>query len=454
MRKPSQLFITLIVLLLIAFGMIVTTPRVAAERADLKFSPQLSAELAEVAPGQMVTVIVTLKDQADLRQIASPGSTRSQEGLVRALQAQAQASQRQIIAFLSQHTAQEDGKVGTVIPFWVFNGLSVTATAEVINELAARSDVRSITSDKIELAPLSGPESAPADAQAEGNLTQINAPAVWNLGYTGQGVVVASMDSGVDVNHPDLSGRWRGGTNSWFDPYYQHPAAPVDLTGHGTWTMGIMVGGDAGGSSIGVAPGAQWIAVKIFNDAGTAQATAIHLGFQWLLDPDGNPATADAPQIVNNSWSLGGPGCDLSFQLDLQALLAAGITPVFAAGNYGSSSNTSTSPANNPEAFAVGAINNRDRIYSYSSRGPSACGEAQTVFPELVAPGVNVKTSDLYGMYYSTTGTSLSAPAASGALALLLSAYPNLSVGRLEASLTTSALDLGSAGPDNTFGYG
>ena len=75
-----------------------------------------------------------------------------------------------------------------------------------------------------------------------------------NLGYFGQGVVVASLDTGVDVTHPDLSGSYRGGTDSWFDPYGQHPTTPTDLNGHGTWTMGVMVAGDASGETLGAAP--------------------------------------------------------------------------------------------------------------------------------------------------------------------------------------------------------
>ena len=139
----------------------------------------------------------------------------------------------------------------------------------------------------------------------------------------------------MDVNHPDLAGRWRGGPNSLVRPLRPAPHDPTDVSGHGTATMGVMVGGDAGGTSIGMAPGATWIAAKIFNDAGSATATAIHSAMQWVLDPDGDPATADAPQVVNNSWAYGTPGCNLAFQPDLQALRAAEIVPVFAAGNYG-----------------------------------------------------------------------------------------------------------------------
>jgi subtilisin family serine protease len=109
----------------------------------------------------------------------------------------------------------------------------------------------------------------------EPNISVINAPALWSLGFRGQGVVVASMDSGVDATHPDLAARWRGGSNSWYDPYGQHPTVPTDVSGHGTWTMGVMVGRDAGGTSIGVAPDAQWIAVKIFNDSGASTFSAI-----------------------------------------------------------------------------------------------------------------------------------------------------------------------------------
>jgi len=280
----------------------------------------------------------------------------------------------------------------------------------------------------------------------------VNAPALWDLGFRGEGIVVANMDTGVDAAHPDLAGRWRGGTNSWYDPNGEHPTAPTDVNGHGTWTMGAMVGGDAGGTSIGVAPGAQWIAVKLFNDGGTTTSSVVHLGFQWLLDPDGNPATADAPNVVNNSWSGSAAGCDLEFQPDLRSLRAAGVLPVFSAGNFGPSPGTVFSPANLPEALSVGATDDLDVVASSSSRGPSACGQA--VAPKLVAPGVGIRTTDLYGLYANVSGTSFSAPHAAGALALLLDAFPGLSADRQEAALLSGAVDLGAAGADNDYGNG
>jgi len=409
-----------------------------------KIGSSVSAQLNAMPQGDMLTVIVTLRKQADLSRVNGANRAARQQGVIRALQATSNATQGKLNALLNSHKAQ--GLVNNFEAFWVFNGFSVTATQDVIDELAQDPDVYSISSDELQIVP--------AFAPAEANVTLVNAPALWSMGYSGQGVVVANMDSGVDGSHPDLSNRWRGGSNSWFDPYGQHPFTPTDLTGHGTWTMGTMVGGDTGGTTIGVAPSATWIAVKIFNDSNSTTTTAIHQGFQWLLDPDHNPNTPDAPNVVNNSWTYSNPGCFLDFEPDLQSLRAAGILPVFAAGNGGSSSNTSFSPSNNPSAFAVGAINNNSAIYSLSSRGPSICGGSTGPFPEIVAPGVNVRTTDLYGGYTSATGTSLAAPHVAGGLALILSAYPNLSAVDQQLALINSAVDLGISGPDDTYGYG
>ena len=341
-------------------------PRAAALRAAV-VAAQLQLRLDAAGQSEMVKAIVVLKSQADLAGVHKLARKNRSEAAARVLRAHADLTQSSLRALLELRRAQ--GLVSDIEPLWIVNAIAVTATPAVISELAAHKDVREIRPDLEVQAP---PTPATAtSAPAEANVALVNAPALWNLGYRGQGIVVANMDTGVDVTHQDLASRWRGGTNSWYDPNGQHPTTPTDVSGHGTWTMGVMVGGDAGGSSVGIAPDATWIAVKIFNDRGTATSTGIHQGFQWLLDPDGNPATADAPDVVNNSWAMSTSGCVLDFQPDLASLRAAGILPVFAAGNYGPLTGTSSSPANNPEAFAVGATDDADVLYSYSSRGPS-----------------------------------------------------------------------------------
>ncbi len=341
------------------------------------------------------------------------------------------------------------GEVSAFDSFWVFNGFSVTATSAAILALSSRPEIAAITSDEVPILMTGA-----AAAAAEPNLDAIGAPALWKLGFTGQGVVVASMDTGVDGTHPDLAARWRGGSNSWYDPYGEHPIFPTDVYGHGTWVTGVMVGGSAGGSAVGIAPDAQWIAVKIFNDRGVATISGIHQGYQWLLDPDGNPSTADAPDLVNNSWALGNPGCNLEFQYDVAALKSAGIMQVFAGGNYGPTGSTSVSPANYPGVIAVGAVDNAGLIWYGSSRGPATCGGATVPYPSLVAPGVNVRTTDLLGGYYALTGTSMASPHVSGVLALLRGAFPGATAAHLRDALLHTAVDLGVTGPDNDYGYG
>ena len=423
-------------------------PQAGGVRGTATLSPRLQQLLRTLPAGGMTDVIVHLRDQADPSAIGAriPGRPAQLRAVIETLQAKADSTQGPVRDLLAAR--QAEGRVAEVTPFWIFNGFAVTATADVIEELAARLEVMSIRPDD----PIQKAGETAALAQAEANIQQINAPDVWALGFRGQGIVVASMDTGVDFAHPDISAQYRGGTDSWYDPYGQHPQ-PTDADGHGTMTMGIMVGRSAGGTAVGVAPDAKWIAVKIFNDSGGGTIAAAHKGFQWLLDPDQDPATPDAPQVVNNSWTFPAPGCDIEFQPDLQTLRAAGIVPVFAAGNLGPGASTSTSPSNNPEALSVGAVDSSDSIASFSSRGPPSCGGSQT-FPELTAPGVNIRTTDLFGTYNTNSGTSFSAPHVTGALAILLSAFPSLSVAGLESALETTAVDLGPAGPDSTYGFG
>ncbi len=453
MRILRRALSTGILVLLVAFVILGTPSRTVSENRVAELDPALVSALALQGSEDPIPVVVVLRAQANVRALTATSRAERQQMVIEALQRQAEATQGALLRLLELR--QGEGQVVSYTPLWIQNAILVEATAPVIDELARRPEVEQILLDEEMSAPDMLAAMPLGAAAAEPNIGLIDAPALWDLGFTGQGIVIASMDTGVSYTHPDLLSRWRGGTNSWYDPYGQHPGTPVDLNGHGTQTMGVMVGGDSGGTSIGVAPGASWIAVKMFNDSGSATTGAIHLGFQWLLDPDGDPSTADAPHLVNNSWTLGGPGCNLEFELDLLSLVAAGITPVFAAGNFGPYGATSPSPSNNPSAFAVGATDNLDAIYYYSSRGPNSCGlDVPVTYPDVVAPGVNVRTTERYALYTNATGTSLAAPHVSGALALLLSASPELTVAQQRDALSSTAVDLGAIGPDDTYGTG
>lgn len=369
--------------------------------------------------------------------------------VVRSLKSEADDTQRAIKMELA--LKERNGKARNTKPFWIFNGFSVTATADAIRELAARTDVAEVVPDRIFiLAAITNASLAPAPENW--NLIGIGAQSMWNRGSTGQGVVVANMDTGVDVAHSALNSKWRGGGNSWFDPY-KNTAVPYDLSGHGTATMGIMVAGNTSNNLVGVAPDAQWIAAKVFDDSNLATTSKIHDAFQWLLDPDGNPATDDSPDVVNVSWDLDNPGqYDGVFETDIQHLKTAGINVICASGNVTirQSSGESTSPGNNPGAFPVGATDADNLITNFSARGPSAYDGSY--YPALTAPGAAIRSTDLYNTYTSFSGTSFAAPHVAGAIALLKSAIPGLSAQSAETALKNSVVT--GTGPDNAYGYG
>lgn len=440
MAKRSRALAALTVAFMLTEGL--QGPVEAAE-----VSPALLEAATRLAPGEKLPVIVRFSAPADSA-APSRADRRRREKIIAKLKARMQDSVGSVAELLAKRKAAHRS-------LWIINGISVKADAALLEALARHPRVSAVTLDA-EL-PGSG-VSYDGQGPPEWNVTMVEAPELWSMDIDGSGVVVASMDTGVDLNHPDLNGSWRGGTNSWYDPYGEHPA-PYDANGHGTMIMGIMSGAGSGGTSIGVAPGARWISAKIFKDNGYASLSAIHLGFQWLLDPDGNPATDDAPAVVNNSWGLGNlDGCSTEFSQDMQVLSDAGIMTVFAAGNYGPNQYTSTSPANGPFPLSVGALDDLGNLAGFSSRGPSACDGS--IYPLLSAPGVGIRSADLtYGgaiplSYAVVSGTSFASAHVSGALALLSSAFPEAGPEELAGALISTAHDLGQTGADNGYGSG
>jgi len=413
-------------------------------------APELEAMLQTVAPDQEIGVIVRFSGRPNLEALPAGDQAARRSAIITALRKQAEHSQKPMLEFLQDTPARQ------VISLWMINGMSLRLPAHAASQLVRVPLVQSISLD----ATLSAPQTvAASSAPAEWNLSLIGAPQLWQNGYLGQGVVVASLDTGVDIAHADIAEKWRGGANSWFDPHGQHDV-PGDVHGHGTQTMGLIVGGDAGGTSIGVAPGAQWIAAKIFDDSGTATYSAIHQAYQWVLDPDGNADVDDAPQVVSNAWGMAqSPGvCDTEFHDDISVLRIAGIAMAFSAGNAGPAAATSVSPANYAQSLSVGAVDSGLGVANFSSRGPSACDGA--LFPSVVAPGVGVRTTDLtFGglipnAYIDVTGTSFAGAHVAGGMALLISAVPDTSVTGLETALRGSANDIGATGADNDAGHG
>ncbi len=454
MPMLNRLQLILLLVLIMGGAVAVSAASLTAEVNSLR---------AQTQDLQRIPVIVRFENShpiSDLRSLVDGTETYRNEPLssgirkkqfrrevFRALKEQARTSTGRISGLLRQN-----GVKTPLQTFWTINAVAFDAPAELIEEIARLPGVRRISADM--RLTMSAPQADEINPLPLWNLERLNLTSLWEQGIDGAGVVVAIMDSGVDGNHPDLAEQWRGGDNSWFDPYREHEF-PTDLAGHGTQALGLILGGDHSGYAIGAAPGAQWIAAKIFDDANQSSLSAIHAAFQWLLDPDGDPLTDDAPALVNNSWGFASTidQCYQEFEEDIRLLREADIGVVFSAGNYGPYAGTSISPANNAGAVSVGSIDLRDEIELLSSRGPGACDGG--VFPKLVAPGAQVYTTDRLPIAYNVvSGTSFSAPHVTGAMTLLKSAFPEVPFSQIETALYDSADDLGDPGTDDLFGYG
>lgn len=432
-----------------------------AGRAFLKTGPESDSDprpdergipvIIQLSGAQVTWAAEPVATGLQREQMALPRDMVSRRREVaRALREMGSGSESGVVGFLADHGV----RVPVSLP--LIHAVAARVPPELIPELASLPGVESVRPDGVLQAPASQKAADGTSGAVGWNLELIGAPRVWALGDRGAGVVVANMDTGVDLAHPDLGPGWRGGSNSWFDPIEQTPS-PVDPLGHGTQTMGLVVGAGSSGAPVGVAPEARWIAARIYDRAGQTHFSTIHQAFAWLLDPDGDPATDDAPDVVNASWGEDDAGaCDPEFQPDLDALRAAGITVVFASGNSGPQPGTSVSPANLPDAFAAGAVDAQRQLAVFSSTGPSACTGG--IFPTVVAPGVSVRTTDLSlagaAQYASVSGTSFAAPHVAGAAALLRSAHPELTPQSIEEALRATAEALGPEGPDNLFGHG
>lgn len=316
---------------------------------------------------------------------------------------------------------------------------------------------------------------APKAAAAEGTTTwgldAIHAPEAWAMGATGAGITVSNLDSGVQFDHPALMHQYRGtkpdGTidhnYNWMATRGTCTGAPCDDNGHGTHTMGTMVGDD-GTNHVGVAPDAQWIATNGCCDNSGVESL-LKSGW-WLLAPTdvngNNPDPSKRPHVINNSWGQTVEhNFDDFFQAIDEAWSAAGIFSVWSSGNTTpyAACDTVSSPGSAESAYSVGAYDSDGTLASFSRKGE---GEGGRIKPEISAPGVAVRSSYPNNSYVEMAGTSMAAPHVAGAVADLWSYDPTL-IGQVEQTrrlLADSAVDVddtecgGTADVNNKYGEG
>ncbi len=391
---------------------------------------------------------VIMKDQADLTGFSQMDDYQERrQGVYERLVSQSNQSQADIRATLDRFSIH-------YTPYYLVNGLEVDGNVLVKLWLSTRPEVDRILENPV-LRPLPGPvppSGGPLNSPgALWNLSLIQADRVWNeLGVRGQGIVIGQSDSGVQGDHPELYDSYRGRTSgndyNWLDPW-NHSPAPVDIGGHGTHTLGTILG-----NTTGVAPDAEWIAcVNLARNLGSPARYLDCMQFSFAPYPqtgdplkDGDPSKG--AHILNNSW--GCPeieGCDAEvFHPAVRALREAGVFVVGSAGNDGPKCGSlNVPPPIYAEVFAVGAIDRSSNLAFFSSIGPVSADQSGRVKPDLVAPGVQVLSSLPLSTYGEFSGTSMAGPHVVGVVALMWSANPAL-IGDID---TTEQILIESADP-------
>ena len=451
-----------------------------------------------VNPEGKVKINIVLKAQSntvELSHMASAFPTKAERRLfvVNSLKRQAEESQFDLINYLNK--LEINGLVDEIRPLWIVNSVSCYADASLMDEISLRDDVLSVyqceefqmTEDEDVTLPIERGDSR----EIAENIVKVNADQVWELGYTGEDVLVALIDTGVRLDHADLQGQfWDGGTeypNHGYD-FYSHDNDPSDTHGHGTHVAGTIVGSGASGTQTGVAPGAKIMALKVFHgEDNLTEPTMWVEAMQFAVE--------HGADLMN--MSLGQPLPDSGVKLMLRQAcdntLAAGVVAAVCAGNsrqiqmlapvpYNIWSPGDCPPPHLHEdqlvnaggtscVICVGAVNFNNAIGEFSSKGPATWSEVAQyndypyssgsttniglIRPDVCAPGVNIKSLDwnTTNGYCLKSGTSMATPCVAGTIALMLSKDHELTPAQIDEILESTSVPL-SAHKSNDFGSG
>ena len=458
--------------------------------AQAVIDPVLGEEMNRRNDAEQIKVIVIMKSQYDRTQLnrrANYFATRAErrEFVVNELKDFAASTQYDLRRSLTE--MERNGLVTEPTVLWMANALYFDATKAAIQDLARRNDIEIIGFAMEHNWIPDGEEPQPASATREitQNITKVGADQVWELGYTGEGVVVAVIDTGVNYNHVDLVDHlWEGGSDFPHHGYdvFNNDNDPMDDQGHGSHCAGTVCGDGSGPSQTGMAPDATLMCIKCLGSDGNGGAQSISAGIQWAVEHGCDMF----------SMSLGIPNSSVSERTLLRntcvAALDAGVVAAIAAGNEGDSQGQYPIPNNvrvpgscpppymddiqgeNPGdlscSVCIGAVDYNDAAAYFTSHGPVTW--TNTTFadypynpgiglirPDVCAPGVNIKSIDYStnSGYTSMSGTSMATPCAAGCMALMLSKDINLMPAEVCRILEETAVPL-TSGKSNTVGFG
>ena len=422
-------------------------------------------------------IYIILEDRTDLDALESEmqkdkldNHARTKK-IITTLQNKSKTTQRSLLNNLAKMPGVDKGSIQS---YWICNSIFLTCDLQTIAELSHDDRLEWIGLN----AELQLTESIDEETEAtlaaslamntEIGLGAINAPAMWELGYTGYGQIALVADTGIDPTHPAYSSRYRGNTTrdeeAWFQGEFFDNESPFACGDHGSHVLGTVLGLDRiNEDTIGVAYNAQWMgSPNLCFGTGTASNLAT---FQWAVNPDGDVDTSeDIADVINNSWwdpGVRNSECNSLYVDLLDALEMIGVAVIFSAGNAGPEPESITPPKNislsEVNVFCVANIRGDSFTPAESSsRGPSVCGGEGSLLikPEVSAPGVSVRSAVFEQEYGLKSGTSMAAPHVSGSILLLKEAFPYLRGEDLKWALYLSCRDLGDEGEDNTYGMG
>ena len=458
--------------------------------------PLLREEMARRGENDPIEVIVIMKSQYDREQLnrrAGYCITRAEhrEFVVNELKKFAEASQYDLKQSLCE--MEQRGMVSSPIVLWMANALYFNATQAAIQSIALRDDIAIIGfAMEHNCIPERNVASQTAPMrEITPNVLQVRADQVWDLGYKGEGVVVALIDSGVNYRHVDVADHlWDGGDafpHHGFD-VYNHDNDPVDDNGHGSHCAGILCGDGTGGTHTGMAPEVTLMCVKSMGASGHCNAANISEGIQWAIE-HGCDMFSMSMGLVKASIS------DRTLlRLTCEVAMDAGIVAAIAAGNEGDKLTEYPIPYNvrtpggcpppymdgiqvqNPGGLScvvcVGAVDYDDNTAPFTSHGPvswtstdgigsgdypytiGSTSQFGLIRPDVCAPGMEILSLAPYGNgYLLDSGTSMATPCVAGCIALMLSKDIDLLPSEICRLLEETAVPI-EEGKSNVYGFG
>ena len=497
--KGTRLVLAASVLAVAASAAIAASP---AHPGGLR--PPLNDVLAAAPPDALVPVSVVLVEQVSSERLRSLGAGLARRDArpvrLNALKETARRTQAPLLALLRELEGR--GQAARIRPLWIGNVVGVDATPAAIRAIASRPEVAWVNHNPktdVLLENFSPDPSAPRLAyppawerapelnEIECGVTQMRAPEVWSdFGNTGEGAVIAVVDTGVCWTHSDIANQmWvnpgedldhdgvvmdAGDVNGLDDDengfvddfigwdFDNNDRQPDDVNSHGSHCAGTVAGDGTAGTQAGMAPDAKIMAVRV--GVNFSDEVDVWNGMQYAAD---NGADAISMSL---GWPHGQNPDRATWRQNAENTIDAGTAMVIAAGNEGEGfepDNVRT-PGDVPRVITVGAVDCLDVAAGFSSRGPVTWQDVPEygdhpfppglTKPDISAPGVNTKSHNVCSGYSFKSGTSMATPHVAGAVALMIAASPGLGNDDIKEILEETAIDLGALGKDNTYGSG